>query len=165
MELEVTILVQVIFFLTLFYIFLGSNSKKNIEKFFFGFIKDEFTKKTIQGIIIVGYAIMLFPWLVLVLSRNSLSGFLLVGWELAVVTISIVSYCIYTINNSAGAITKKLSSVTKRKVEIRPGEPTKLNKELFTALNLLRKDFDDGIYSKDEYKKERIKILDKFGPK
>ena len=165
MELEVTILVQVIFFLTLFYIFLGSNSKKNIEKFFFGFIKDEFTKKTIQGIIIVGYAIMLFPWLVLVLSRNSLSGFLLVGLELAFITISIVSYCIYTINNNIGPITKKLSSVTKHKVEIRPGEPNKLNTELFTALNLLRKDFDDGIYSKDEYKKERIKILDKFGPK
>ena len=35
-------------------------------------------------------------------------------------------------------------------------------KQLVKALELLRKDFDDGIFTKAEYKKERSKLISKF---
>ena len=56
---------------------------------------------------------------------------------------------------------KVLPSATP-KPETQPSNQVKRNEQKIKALELLRKDFDDGIFTVEEYKKERSKILDTF---
>jgi len=57
---------------------------------------------------------------------------------------------------------RKRPKSTKQPVSAPKKQDAEREKQLVKALELLRKDFDDGIFTKAEYKKERAKLISKF---
>lgn len=51
---------------------------------------------------------------------------------------------------------------TRKLPTAKPDEPAPLKQDLKGMLALLRQDYDDGIYDKEEYKAERKRLIDKF---
>jgi superfamily II DNA or RNA helicase len=57
---------------------------------------------------------------------------------------------------------RKRPKSAKQPVSAPKKQDAEREKQLVKALELLRKDFDDGIFTKAEYKKERAKLISKF---